>query len=384
MSIVNKVGSVVEGDNFFGRKRELERAWELIENGNSLILAAPRRIGKSSFAKKMIEIAKSKSWNAVYIDLEKSRSESDFITQFVYKLKGERWYKKAGTVLDNINVQVSVSGIGTSLEWKNRKQDIYRKLEKTLVHEKNTLIVIDELTVFLNNLQKGTDKEDFEDVVFFLNWLRGLRQDTTDTKIRWIFCSSISIESFANKHNLSYSINDVTRFPIDELKGDEPALFVQALAESEKLVFTDELIRYLLNKLNWNLPYFIQALFKEIVDLIKLSGYELSSKTINKAYQALIDTPYFNTWEERLKDYLDDEDHARIILKELSKIKAGKNRNSLHTLVYSRVKDAEGTDILLSRLLQRLKNDGYIMLRNGKYIFRSPLLRDFWNNRFVR
>ncbi|MDR3286973.1 MAG: hypothetical protein LBT27_05990 [Prevotellaceae bacterium] len=52
MSIVNKVGSVVEGNNFFGRTKELERALELLENGNSLILAAPRRVGKSSFSKK--------------------------------------------------------------------------------------------------------------------------------------------------------------------------------------------------------------------------------------------------------------------------------------------------------------------------------------------
>lgn len=50
----NITGSPVEGDNFFGRTKELEFAWEQLQNGNSLILAAPRRVGKSSFAKKLI------------------------------------------------------------------------------------------------------------------------------------------------------------------------------------------------------------------------------------------------------------------------------------------------------------------------------------------
>ena len=60
MGIINKVGPIVEGQDFFGRVKKLDDAWELIKNGHSLILAAPRRVGKSSFSKKMIEIAKKK------------------------------------------------------------------------------------------------------------------------------------------------------------------------------------------------------------------------------------------------------------------------------------------------------------------------------------
>jgi len=44
----NVVGPPAEGDDFFNRDRDLKRFRRLIENG-SLLLIAPRRVGKTSF-----------------------------------------------------------------------------------------------------------------------------------------------------------------------------------------------------------------------------------------------------------------------------------------------------------------------------------------------
>ena len=41
------------------------------------------------------------------------------------------------------------------------------------------------------------------------------------------------------------------------------------------------------------------------------------------------------------------------------------------------------TNEILTQILTRLKNDGYITMNEKRYVFRSPLLRDFWHNRFV-
>jgi hypothetical protein len=245
--------------------------------------------------------------------------------------------------------------------------------------------VVDELTIFLNNLRKENDKDGLTDVNFFLHWLRNLRQ-ISDTKIRWIFCSSIGIESFTNKHNLSKTINDVTPFKIDELKGKEPELFIKALAKSKELDFSDEVIRCMLDKLNWNLPYFIQVLFKGIVNLHKLDDEKISVETVEKAYKELIDSAYFNTWDERLSDYPEDEVYARLILNELSKSKNGISRNGIQTLIFGKTNDEDKAVAITTHLLSRLKNDGYIMMNDSerKYLFRSPLLRDFWYNKFIK
>ena len=47
-------------------------------------------------------------------------------------------------------------------------------------------------------------------------------------------------------------------------------------------------------------------------------------------------------------------------------------------------REMEKTATILARLLNILKNDGYLAEHNGKYIFRSLLLRDFWYNRFIK
>ena len=52
----NLVGPPVTGDDFIGRKNEIERAISILEQGNSILLASPRRVGKSSFVKRFMEV----------------------------------------------------------------------------------------------------------------------------------------------------------------------------------------------------------------------------------------------------------------------------------------------------------------------------------------
>lgn len=79
MCISNRIGPPVEGADFFGRKREIRLANRLLESHHSLLLSAPRRIGKSSFAKKLIEEKRQQGWKCIYIDLEETTTEEGFL-----------------------------------------------------------------------------------------------------------------------------------------------------------------------------------------------------------------------------------------------------------------------------------------------------------------
>ncbi|MFT6319191.1 MAG: AAA+ ATPase superfamily predicted ATPase [Granulosicoccus sp.] len=124
MTIHNKTGSPVEGSNFFGREKELDFAWKHIKKGNSLILAAPRRVGKSSFAKKLLSFAEKEEWNTLEINLEQIKSEEGFVKLFIEKLKHESWWQslKSGSlettkqILDSIKPSVEYEGVKASLE----------------------------------------------------------------------------------------------------------------------------------------------------------------------------------------------------------------------------------------------------------------------------
>ncbi|MBS7253983.1 ATP-binding protein [Flavobacterium branchiicola] len=389
--INNITGSPVEGANFFGREKELDHAWNSIKKGNSLILSAPRRVGKSSFAKKMLNTAKGEGWNVLEINLEEIKSEEGFVKKFIDHLTQQSWWNKVKSesgeklekILSSIKTSIEFGGAQASLEWKSNKSDVYEKLKSLIEHDKETLIMVDELTVLLSSFLENDSENGKKNAEFFLNWLRSFRQ-VSGTKIRWIFCSSIGIDNFTNQHNLSYTFNDVNSFPLGAFTPLQANEFVQELAVSENLIFSDEISDYILEKIGWLLPYFIQILFSKINHLIKVNDRLICIETVDEAYNQLIDEKNLNTWEERLNDYGDLEIYARELLKKMSMNKEGESRNSLFSVLNSKINDSDKTETLINKLLYMLKNDGYLVDDEIKYAFRSPLLRDFWFNRFVK
>lgn len=383
----NSTGSPVEGDNFFGREKEIEYVWKRINDGNNIILSAPRRVGKTSFAKKMIEIAKSSNWNTIEIDLEEIKSEEKLISLFLEKLQEQNWFSTAKDEIKEIAKNIKFSGkfmgAEVSYEYQQEKENNYSKLKKLLNHEKPTLIMIDELTVLMTHLIKKDKINGKLNVEELLNWFRSLRQ-VSGSKIRWIFCSSVGIENFTHQYQLSYSINDISSFTLDVFSSEKAGEMINALAKTEGLSFEKKFVDYFLQKLGWQLPYFIQILFEKIHHLHRVNGLDLTPQTIDHAYDLLLQEKHLNTWDERLKDYFDMEIYLRSILNMICKNPNGEKRENVKTLIYNYVKDEPKTDLIVAEALMILMRDGYLMEKEGIYNFRSPLLRDFWINRFIK
>ena len=377
-----KTGPPVENNDFYGRENELQYAWKYhILKGVSLLLSAPRRVGKSSFSKKMLKMAEEKGWKTLYLDLQGIGTESEFVKLFKEVLQSAKWWNKAGDIILKIFESLKELEIGghkvvvDSNVWRSHT---YGKIRQLIESTEAILIVIDELTIYLNHLL--TQENGKEKVEFFLEWLRSFRQTT---KVRWILCSSVGIENFASMHQLSKHLNDVHSFPIGAFTEYEATDFISRLEVDENVQFAKEHIQYILDKLVWHLPFFIQIFVEKINFLICVEGKQLSNDTIDEAYNRLITESHFNTWDERLKEYYDFEVDARKVLK-LCTVPNGISRENLLANLSSQTSDIEKTETVLAKLLDMLKNDGYLMEHNGKYTFRSPLLRDFWYNRFIK
>ena len=383
--ITIKAGPSVEGDDFYGREKELRYAWENhISKGVSLLLSAPRRVGKSSFAKRMLRSAKENRWKTLYLDLQGISTESEFVKLFKEGL-GETGIQKTGDIVLKLFESIQdfeVLGnkvLINSNVWRN---DTYGKIKQLIENAGEILIVIDELTIYLNHLL--TQENGKEKVEFFLEWLRKFRQ-TSGTNVRWILCSSVGIENFASIHNLSKHLNDIHFFYIGAFSEDEAKDFISRLDIGDNEQFTEEHIQHILDKLVWHLPFFIQILVEKINSLICLDEKkQLSNDTIDEAYDCLISEKHFNTWDDRLKYYCEFEDTARKILKSCA-LPNGESKENLLTNLSANKSDIDidKMETILSKLLNMLKHDGYLTEHSGKYIFRSPLLRVFWYNRFV-
>jgi hypothetical protein len=385
----NIIGPPVEGDDFFGREDEIQYVWQKIEDGNSIILPAPRRVGKSSFAKKLLSIAKQKGWETIDVNLEEVHSEPAFIALFIDKLKGLSWWEKAkekaGGLLESIKSikpTFKYEDVEVQLEWERQREDVYKAIAGLLDHQKKTLIFFDELAVLLTSIAKTENGK--EQAANFLHWLRSLRQ-VSGTNIRWIFCSSVGIENFAYAHQLSDTLNDVPPYHLKAFDAQTSLALIKALEKDNNLELNDAVRQAMLDKVRYFLPYFLQILFEKISAIVKIEKAGINAELVVNAYQALLDESYLNTWVERLKEqYGDLEKDAFALLKHICQEKNGSKRDNLLNILQKRHNDPDIAEDRLSTLLYMLRNDGYLMDEAGLYHFRSPLIRDFWHNRFVR
>jgi AAA+ ATPase superfamily predicted ATPase len=387
MCISNKVGPPVEGDDFFGRARELKQANRLLDTNHSLLLSAPRRIGKSSFAKRLIEEKRRAGWKCVYIDLEEKTTEEGFIRLIIdsftqgniWKQITEDMTKSVATLLKKIE-KVSIGPVDINLGRGEKEEDLYQSLKEAIGHDEDTLIVVDELTLFLgilNNNENGPEK-----VAFILNWLRSLRQ-VSQTKVRWLFCGSVGLRNFTSNLELGYTINDLTEFSLDELSHEEAVGLFSGLGQAEDIRLSSDVVEYTLNKLHWNIPYFIQVIFSKVAETY--DGEQVAEQDIDAAYQKLCSENYLNTWSERLKEYRELELPARKVLKALAIKPEGLDREGLLNILMTAhdASKVDDVDYMLSKLMRMLENDGYLLKRDSIRAFRSPLLRDYWYQTFV-
>ena len=366
------------GEDFFGRNAELQKAETLIEY-NNLMLAAPRRVGKTSFAKRLMEVQSAKRWNTIFIDLEEITNTEHFFKAFYdelmtlpeAKLKDKitsglkKWLSGVEISTANLSVKATVK-IGAP------SNDDFKELAEVLnMLDNHTLVVFDELTVLLESL---TLIDDGRTVRTFLNQFRALRSSTAES-CSWLICSSVGVRNYTIQHNLSDTINDVADFDLGAYSDAEATEFVSLLAQTIGIEIDGKTVRHMLAKIGWNIPYFIQLLMS------RLPKGQVTKAAIDDAYNHLLKTGSFDTWHERLnKEYGNNKDVAKLVLQYLCVNTEGKPRDEIFNYLYARFSSFDNDSLGL--LLRALMTDGYLVKDGELYHFRSPLLRDYWKETY--
>lgn len=385
--IQNKTGASVERENFYGRKERVNMAWQKLTEGNSLILAAPRRVGKTSFSKKMIEIAENYKWKTIYLDVEGFHDELEFSQRLTEKLQGLRnmgvkGYKSITDFLSKIHIKAAMNGSEVEINTIKETTNYIKEIDKQLKALENShlIIVVDELAIFLNSLLgENTDSPQVSRVERFMNWLRKLRMEYTKNLV-WIFCSSIGIENFLSVYEISNTINDLTSFKLDALPREEAIGLLSALAESYKMDLPDEVKEYIINKIDWAIPYYIQLIFSEIHNLHLNRTIEFQDVDI--AYKGILTPQNFCGIDQHFKQYPKLQTYQRNILTLLAQTPTGMRRAMIREQFISPNTNCDA-DLILTQCLEILLNEGYIIRQEERYLFRSKLLKDYWLQKYV-
>lgn len=391
MAITNKIGAPVTGEDFYGRANELLRAHRYLEERQSLLLSAPRRIGKSSLAKRLISDKVADKWKCIYIDLQGIATKEAFLRKLIDAFTGvglmEKTGKKVRDFMESIfsaTDGVEIGSLKIDLSHHGHMESMYNQLSETFDYEHDTLIVIDELPLFLGKLM-DKDEKNRNEVEFLLNWFRSIRQ-RENSHLRWLFCGSVGLRNFTNHYRMSQTINDLIDFELGELPAEEAEGLIKALAESYSLSMEDDVIAKTLELLQWPIPYFIQLLVDRLISEKQSAGELIVTiDDIQRVIDDLSQSDYFMTWDERLDEYRDLEDMARLMLDNVSAVDEGLSKEQLKTIAM-KGKDAVEEPMIsknLAKVLEMLEHDGYIMRNGGYRKFRSPLLRKWWKYKFV-
>ncbi len=212
-----KFGSVVEGEYFTNRVKDIDRLILNFESNINTILLSPRRWGKSSLVKKAVKsiLKKESSYRACYIDLFQIRDENEFYSKFATEIikststKMEEWIKTSGKFLKNFKPNISF-GVDPNTDFKisidfaeedKTYAEILELPEKIAKSKKIKIIVcIDEFQNLSN----------FEDPILFQKRLRSVWQHHKKS-VYCLFGSKrhMLMDIFENKSMPFYKFGDV-------------------------------------------------------------------------------------------------------------------------------------------------------------------------------
>lgn len=376
------VGQVVRKESFWNRENELEDIWDAIESGSHILISAPRRVGKTSILYKILDEPKD-NYIPIYINTESADSQSEFWEKLFNTFSEEEFINKFKSIskkywekLKNIKIKkASVSGVefgdGEVIDYK----EAFKRLVKDLDDDKKIIIMIDEFAQTIENIIKY---DETKNAISLLLSHRELRQDTKiSTKITFIYAGSIGLESVVSKLGVTKHINDLNNIKVSPLIIDEAKEFTRKLTSSNNIELGEEEIAYLLEKVEWLIPFYIQLIVQEVKKISTRERLELITKeTIDKAIDNAIGyRNYFENWQSKLKEAFENREYlfAKDVLNKISSSDTLSARQISNIATKHEIEEPR-------EVIHALVYDGYINNNDDPKIYRfnSPILRMWW------
>ena len=186
----NVIGQAVVGDDLYGRDYELARLWERLEQGEHILMLAPRRVGKTSL---MLELRRAPrgNWNVIYVDVEQGDGPADFVAAVLAALAADHRYRSrfeaipfSGAVKDVLGhlqpVRVDIGVLRVELkraigrEWNRAADQLQARLASLPAADANLLIIVDELPFLVSRMLRTAERK--PDAEMLLSRLRHWRQ----------------------------------------------------------------------------------------------------------------------------------------------------------------------------------------------------------------
>ena len=377
------IGPVATGDYYFPRTDIVDEIWCELEKGNFILIAAPRRVGKTSIMRD-IEANPRDNYKVKFESIQAVKSEIDFY-KTLYKLilnclntsrKASKWlsaYVKTKRI-----TEISSSGIkleDKDLDYLEEINAIFNELDR---NTETIVLLLDELPEVLHKLNENGKKEE---AIAILHQLRVWRQSNFK-KLQFVFAGSVGIHYVVkNIEGRTSSLNDLITAICNPLTREEALGYIEwATCNKASVQYDNTLKTYLLLKVqHYYTPYFINLMLGEIDKTArKRKNANISKTDIDQAFiNVEKDNQHFADWKNRLKDYMpkSDFDFVNEILIHMAHL----GSINIQTIYDKAVKHEKASDYM--DLITDLEQDGYLVEDvegSQNYVFISPFLKAYW------
>lgn len=386
----NIVGQPVSGTDYFLRKPITNLIYRRLDSGSNLFMAAPRRVGKTSIMYHLRDQPRV-GYSFIYIPTESVDNAELYFKRLFESLlnsdvvsKKVKASEKAKSIFEYITEKVKkVGAYGVELELHQKETDQYSDIFLELVkklgdNDIRIIIMVDEFPSTVENIKQ---KDGIPAAVHFLKLNRTIRQESAGG-IQFIYTGSIGLPSIVNRLNSPESINDLNQVEIPPLSLENGKSFTQTLLDTAKVPYESKALDYLLQKINWLMPFFIQLSVQELVDLFDQNETTVTKEVVDLAFQRICNRRnniHFDSYYNRLKDTFSADDYALAL--DILNLIAAKNSVAKKEL-YKKL-GAKKDQRNLNSVVESLEYDGYINLRDNRYTFNSPILQLWWN-KYIR
>jgi hypothetical protein len=306
----NIVGQTSRGDDFFPRPDIIEKIYRKLDAGANIYMVAPRRAGKTAIMR-YLEDNPREGFEFQYLITESVDNAATYFKMLLDSFKkfnkiSKGSVKVIGDFLDKIN-KVELFSLKLELNHKEAKNDTgyfeeFKQLIKELATEDETKIVvmIDEFPQTVENILRKQGNDAAEQ---FLQFNRELRHQDNQ-RLKFILTGSIGLTTIAEKLEATKEINDLNIIEILPFNRERAWDFTRKLLDDAKVSYSNDSLDYLLNKIDWFIPFHIQLVVQELIDECENTATPINKTTVDKAFANISkrrNDIYFEHYYSRLK-----------------------------------------------------------------------------------
>jgi len=272
---MNQVGKPVYGSNLIGRDKEIRLIKELILAGQSIVIIAPRRMGKTSLVLELMQKLKEAGFYTSYTDIFSTPDIPRLAFRITESVLANRKFDKAfrkalnniSEVIQNIQFRQEIEDYSFIIDFKNKSnKDKWEVLENSIEfietyakkNKKHNIAAFDEF----GDIKKLDGKE-------IVKLFRSKIQ--MQKSVSYIFSGSyesVMQELFVEKNAPFFRMARIINLGNIKEKAFFP--YLKNLFKREKIIIGDERINQILSFSKGH-PYYTQLYAQELIIQFKLS-----------------------------------------------------------------------------------------------------------------